>query len=255
MENNKIDRLFHDNLEGMEITPSARAYNQFESLLGKKNKRIYFRYAAGIAGLLLVLSGSFFLINDLQKTVTLENRTGIDHTVSAIPAEETIQIRESITEEKPQIPAKETLITDNRKVNTTVSPDLYQEAKKPSLDLPVLDNRDSLSLAPILLTEVMNENPPGEIIEAIQPVLAEVTDDDTLPEKEGEIHIPTGITIEYFSDKNLKKNKKIKNTLNRLVAQTQQLKSPEELYGDIRNLKDELLAFNFIKSKNNSDSK
>jgi len=45
---NKVDRLFKDKLEEHTIQPSAQAWDKVEAHLGKKNKMVVWRIAAGV---------------------------------------------------------------------------------------------------------------------------------------------------------------------------------------------------------------
>ncbi|MEE9406725.1 MAG: hypothetical protein V3V28_01495 [Polaribacter sp.] len=76
MENKNIDRLFQEQLKNLEATPNKKVWNNIESKLTKKKRRIlpFWWFSGGIAALLIL---GLFLFPFSKNKNSIENKTNI----------------------------------------------------------------------------------------------------------------------------------------------------------------------------------
>jgi hypothetical protein len=214
--NNKVDKLFKEKLETHTLQPSAQAWEKVESHLSKKNKMVvWLRVAAAIA-LLTAVTVVVVNFNEPEKKIVKEKITPQDEP-TVVPDEKKEEPRQQVAE--APVKRKTQPKDQPKKVAVPVIPDepeVQQEQQVAVVEPP---------------TSVIEEAPMKE--KSITLVYALPTIKKEIPAE------PVVATVEEPK----------KTGFERVLEIAKEVKNADNPLGDLREAKDEILAFEFKKDK------
>lgn len=209
--NNKVDKLFKDKLEEHSLQPSAQAWEKVEAHLGKKNKMVLWRVAAAVV-LLGVLTFAGLNWNDepVTEIANEEVKKPVDNEIKSEPVKKPVLTTPQTIKETPKVAKKKTI--------TPAAP------VAPVAEEPVIEQTVAVA----------------EIIEPQKEIKKE--------EK--------GITLTY-SLPSIKKDEPVvaevqpkKTGLERVLEIAKEVKNADSPLAELREAKNDILAFEFKKDKN-----
>jgi len=245
-KDNKFDSLFRDRLDGYEIGPSAEADEMMGRLIaGRHNKRLYVRMAIAAGIILLMTSG--IVLRGYWMNIRQE-RPGRPVTLSDNELNAMSENNDIVAVEKPAAPAmkveagdpvkSENIKNASTAVVETIHPSVTQtepagndESARPK-PVEIMDSK----FHAVALSENLNNtitNPP------------ELKETTTVVKQ-----MP--VVIEYIADNSRPKNNK-SQLVDGIVSKAKEIGKDVNL-GEIRDLKDQLFALDFIKPKKNSNN-
>ncbi len=268
MSDQDLDKLFRNKLEDHREMPSAEAWEQIRSSVGQKKSGFpLLKIAAAI--LVLCLSGAvvWFALPDNQTAPLATNSgeksiTDSSGNIDQAPAEK-LNERQEIQEDNgddENIPNNSVNPTPtDRDLPTREQPAVTSDERLAEVEMPDTDQTDKA--ADSKLTEAIqeipepverNETPVGAIPEITEPELAKTADEpvtvgQTLTFSIDEFESAEEVAaMDESSEKNEEGLKKVWSFL-------QQVKEPEAGFGELRELKNNILAFGNTKAKKESD--
>lgn len=218
----KIDQFFREKLESHSEEPSLQVWNTLEDKLTKKNKGLVWRIAAGIA---LIAISTYAIVLITQNTNS-EITSSIAEEVNAEPPQEVAPL----VQEEPKLVTKS---------NQTASVKVKQkEVTQQNQVEPAIEIDNSVAVVA----------PEFTVSEPIIPV-AEVV---AVPKEEVK---PIVLVYSLAAIDDPKNEIDKKSGLGKVLSKANEIKNSENAVGNIRQLKDDLFAFEFIKKsseKNNN---
>jgi len=227
---NKVDKIFKSGLDNFQVRPPEITWDQIESQLaeGKKDRFPILKMAASIS-ILVVLS---VIVYYLQKPETvLQSSQGIVHNDSPSTANEQESTTSPLIEETSS--QENSKSTNQIAGNNTVTRTHYKNTPR---------------LKPIHENNSMNSLPDTKILPVkIETIAMEIPDDMT------EEPLPP-VTISYKSgdkkfDSNATSEGEKESTLKKAWEYALSVKNGEERPFNIKEMKNELFAFDFNKKK------
>lgn len=224
------DKLFRDKLENFQRPASVAAWDRIESGLNKnQSKGIWLKFAAGIS----VFAVATYLLwpND-----QIENQQAINTN----PVTPKTESAEKNTSEK-------------------ITPTIAKE--NPTSQKAITKNKSNKKAEPVLTAEVENKikQETSVVIEPteVQVAVAETNTNETAPAK------TILYTAEEVNAKFLRKKSPSEATaspekssgIQKLMGLAYTLKNPDNGIGDLRQKKDEILALNFLSTKEDKTNK
>lgn len=264
------DKLFQEKLAGYGKTVPASAWNRIESNLDKKNsKGLWLKVAAS----LLVPAVAAFLL--WPKNISNETQQIAQHSAKqSTTKKETVDpvvVPETKNEIKPEQPAASQNEEQSEKADE-------KDKAKDKANAPAVQRNTPIVKSPTEqirkdetrmevnnpeISEEKKEQNPETIIPEEQITVAEVSKAPaTVPANDD-----TGITLIYTVDEVNEKylNKKSlaeatsddkkPSTLRKLLEKAKDLKQNQDPFGELRQKKNEILAFNFKSDKQRSQNK
>ncbi len=242
-KDNKIDSLFRDKLADLSYEPSFEAGGKMEDFISRRRNRMIYKRLAIAAGIAIVLSSGYLLTRSIN---TIKHISLADTESTMINGENNAYLSAI----NPPAPA--TMLKKNRtdiKIRTAGGK-ITKESRVASDKVPFMNNetRTPVESAGIKDIKLMDNRTlavnRGLHINMPLPVA-------DLHESKPEMNRQAPVTIEYISnDKNVKNNK-----VTDLLTKAKELGKDVNL-GEIRDLKDQLFALDFIKTKkDNGNSK
>jgi hypothetical protein len=220
---NKVDKLFKDKLEGHALQPSAQAWEKVEAHLGKKNKIVVWRIAAGVA-LLGVLT---FVALNWNKT---ESKREFAKKETEVRSKES-EVKEKKVESIPStIENKLAPKKINRK--KTVEPVV--------IPAPVVEEPEVIEqqVAVVEQLDIEQQNVESPIVNVEQPKTKK------------------GITLTYSLPPVKKQEEPVvaqaeprKTGLERVLEIAREVKNGDSRLAELREAKDDILALDFRKDK------
>ncbi len=230
------DNLFRDKLEHFQLKPSAEAWNRIEAGLAKpSNKSLWFKVAAGLV-LLSVASFILWNITTKQENVNTAQQENITQSTinDAAIADNAIATETALAEEKKQTPVpslkenhKKTIASHNTPIAAI---DIQPEESLPALEIPAVE---------YLLTQT--DNTEAESATGVYLVLTADEVNQKYLRKQQE---PEATPEEKNSSR-----------IQMLMSVAHNLKNGEHALGDLRQMKDEIFALNFIDEKKQQSKK
>ena len=236
-----FDKLFRDRLEGMEIEPSTEAFARIDHIIARKRNRLIVKRLAIAAGVVILLSAGFLFTRSLKPSVPVQLSGN-----SIKPANPDAALRP--LEKKGQtIPEKKA--AENRTVaqggRQAYNPGMkklsgIQKAVEPVLPDSAIETEQRIAKSEIvepLGKKFMNrENENG--------LRKPVPFSSGHPKKP--VIEPGPVVIEYIADDHALKTGKI-SLLAGILHKAKAI-GKDISYGEIRDLKDQLFALQFIKT-------
>jgi hypothetical protein len=251
MGKNNLDQLFQKGLGDMAISPSDAAKKVFSDRISY-HRRIGLIKKIGIAASILIVIGAGFLgfyqLKEQTPRIALKE--------SAYAVENELDLFEGIDNNRIAIPL--TKIDQNIESSEMLKGDAESFVKGDQvngIDTPV--NQEP---AVMLAVAYMNESQfdlNGDMKEIENEIIAEnqvegrlieyyIIDPESNPDEQLAANKPLKITIEYkFSGKKSNKESIIK----KIYSKIDNMKPADEVFGDLRTLKDKVFALNFKKEK------
>jgi hypothetical protein len=210
--NNKVDKLFKEKLETDTLQPSAKAWEKVESHLSKKNKMaVWLRVAAAIA----LLGALTFVIVDFKepKKEIVKEKIGPGEKPAVAPDEKKEERKQHVAE----APAKKK--SEPKKVIAPAVPELQPE--------------------PVQEQQVAIVEQPAPVIEEAPKKERAITLVYSLPSIKKET--PAVAQAEVAEVK--------KTGFERVLEIAKEVKNADNPLGELREAKDDILAFEFKKDK------
>ena len=234
MDQKNIDRLFRENLDDFEITPSPKAWSEVEKHIGRKNNTAVYWIAASIS--LFIIS---WVVWPEQKAETFGIASQeIDHPSFVQSSQPDIPIAVELIEKvETKVPVKKSIIAPKVQMVAAETVEKIEEVKTDKITIPEIEKKTAVAL------EEIEELP----IDALEEV-SEATD---IVEPE----IST-VKITYIASNNAGAgSKELKSdstgVLKKFIAFTEKL-DPGEMLADIKTAKDNLLSGGFKNKKDRS---
>lgn len=233
---NQMDKLFKEKLENHTLLPSEEAWARVEAKLSKKNNVVAWRIAAAI-----LLMGVFISLMYWQQTK--EN-------ASAPTLAETPTSKENKAA-TPTPPANNPVaMSPTKKTSQPSSTTIYQKKAESSAAQHVIEQKEETSVT--LVIETPKENAVALVNEKKEEekIIRNATSTTTLASSTQK-PIKLEFTLDDFaSEENVVATTEVKNTgLKRVLELAKEVKNGEGPVNDLREMKNELFAFNFIKNK------
>lgn len=250
--NQQPDKLFREKLHAYQVQVPVNAWSKVEAKLDKKNnKGLWLKIAAS---LLIVMVGAFVLWLSLRPhdnvqefTAKKENVVKESPSKNNQPQPENSPKQKTTTEENQSgnPTAVNTEVKKNQKRKSekktgTVSPQHSTEEKI----TPVVEE-NVVEEIPVLEESVMNDN----------AVAQNNTEASPAEEKMKIVFSSNEINDKYLDKKSLAEatsEGKKPSTLKKLLDKAYDLKNNQNPFGDLRQMKDEILALNFRNEKQRS---
>lgn len=266
MMNQQPDKLFQEKLAGFSKTVPASAWNRIETNLDKKNsKGLWLKVAAS----LLVLAVAAFLL--WSKRTSKESLQLAQHTEQQPsnkkegvgPVDATT--KEMKSEQPLILPAEEVSEKEDGKVrdrsNAPVTKRITSATKSPAVDFTTGETKPE-----VVNTEINQENnklKPETIVPEEQIMIAEITETPRTAPANDDTGITLIYTVDEVNEKYLDKkslaeatsDEKKASTLRKLLDKAKDLKHNQDPFGELRQKKNEILAFNFKSDKQRSQNK
>jgi hypothetical protein len=267
MENKKLDQLFTDKLGGMEIIPSASAQEVFARKVGLIKQRILMRrlgIAASIS--LLFIAGIYAFWPGKAEKVDLSHEGSLipDHSmniadskdvpvpVMSSEAEDVLADGEFVLDSNPELGIK--THEDAESFVASEQDPVPERLPEQSEAMAALDGRNTGAIAQVNATEVMSSEQAKEGV-YIEYVIEDQAKEGQSPAKQYE---PVKITIEYIAsgknpDLGRANGKQTETDRKQFYTKLDNMKSVDEVLGDIRTYKDRLFALDFKKENKVKD--
>jgi len=220
MDQNNIDRFFREKLDGNEVLPSSKAWNEVEKQIGGKKKPVVLYWVAATISLLLI---SWIVWPEYKASIQGIASGEFDHPIWVKKASPGMPIAASLSPKRTSDPGKETmtLVQKNQIAKETV------DIKKTVVSEEIIKK---VSLEESIAKE--ETVPPPQEVEEIEVV----------PSKVEPIYSKVKITY-IASNKNVGEEAKADSTgaLKKLIAFTDKI-DPGEMLADIKSVKDNLLS-------------
>lgn len=238
---NQMDKLFKEKLESHSLPPSDEAWARVEAKLSKKNNVVAWRIAAAI-----LLLGAFISVMYWQQATEKPAAP----TLAITPAQK--ENKEAATTSQDNKPAA---TTDTKK---TSQPSVNQSIRKQH-DMPVAQHIEEIekkeeSAMPVVIESqkenavaLMNEQQEEKEKEKISTNATSTATIASSTQKP----IKLEFTLDDFaSEEKVVATTEVKNSgLKRVLELAKEVKNGEGPVNDLREMKRDLFAFNFIKNK------
>lgn len=234
---NPMDQLFRNKLTGHVIKPEVSAWNRIEKNIAKKNNgwKTWLRAAS-----VLLIVGASVIVWKLTNNKPTENQQPsitANDTV-AEPTDKNKQDTEVIVNEKPVV-ADVSPKRDSKKKNTAEPKALAKNNTVAS----VVADKDARS------TPIAEENKlVAEVVETQSPLMIEEPQENKSRLADNDVAMVVVYTLEMPSNIDEAPKEK-KSGLKRVLDLAREARSTENPIGELRQAKDELLAFDFGREK------
>ncbi len=256
------DQLFREKLENFQLPAPERAWERVESRIRRgSGANLAMKIAASIA-LLATITTAALLFNTQEVVQTAKNQSP-DKAEKASPVQEQPHVTEPAPQETEEKAQKSSNIPDQSRQLAAETRTTRTESERPSA--PQTEEAARI--------ETETQSMEGD--EHNSTLLAEIGDETepVLPghEQRDEVERPsdktTRVTLVYSVEEVNKKyldkeamadatsDDKKPSTLKKLLAKAQELKYDQDPLGDLRQKKNEILAFNFRGDKQRSENK
>jgi len=247
MGKSNLDQLFQERLGDLTISPSDAVRKVFNDRLSYRRKVSIIRKISFAASILIVLGAGFLGFNQFMGNprIALEEiaQSGIND----------MNLFENIDSKSISIP----LAKSDRDIKSFEETDVDDVLKNQQNQIIDSDKPAEPELSIMLVEAVEDENKydqESEMAETENPIVAgspvegrlieySIIEPESKPEEQLATNEPIKITMEYKSSGNKSKESKIKQ----LYSKIDNMKSADEVFGDLRTLKDKVFAFNFKK--------
>jgi uncharacterized protein YktB (UPF0637 family) len=236
MENN-LHKLFKSKLEGHSLPPSEDAWAKVEARLSKKNSAIAWRIAAAVllAGALIPLLYWTQRKEEVVQSAVVQPAP--KENTSSQPGADNVAKKIELPKNAVAEKKKPENNTDRMKAPVAVvTPKPVQQEEH--VTLPLIDEQKDNTIARIKEVKpeeklISDATPVNKVTSTVQkPIKLEFTLDD------------------FASEENVVATNEVKNTgLKKVLALARDVKNGEGPVGNLREMKNELFALNFIKGK------
>ncbi len=265
MKDKSLESVFRHKLEDFSIEPSARAKDLIRQRINKRGRIILYRRLSVAASIVVItVMGVFYLIPDHKEITLAEQRDTPDKKQDLVVNEDTTEIKK-IAEVQKSVQSR-TGTGDDQKSQSTRNSEREVPAKSNQNETEKPEIRDKEVHFPMAVTAEEKSDIPDSIQIASPGDLllpdnrfTEITEDTGEdPMRLSEVSAgqsaaaekPLKITIEYIaSGSKGKRSGNPKTQAGELYSKVNKLVYPNEVLGDIRSLKDQLFALEFINRK------
>ncbi len=242
IKDNKIDFLFRNKLEDLAFEPSEEAKEKIAEFISRRRNKTYYKRLAVAAGIIVVLSCSYLLtkielVPDKKSLADLKSSSVMQENITGVQSIHPPQPANTRKENTPAVKKHEIL----PQVQKNGKPEVKKQKDEiNSLNAPDRETAETKNVEP-LDNRSLGESPdshlstPGTVavLNEIKPVITK----------------RAPVSIEYISNSNKEKNSKVSE----LLEKAKELGKDVNL-GEIRDLKDQLFALDFIKQKKDNDN-
>ena len=251
-DDNKIDSLFRDKLEGMESELSPETIEKMDHYISWQRNRVIFRRLAVAAGLVIIMvSVPIFLKFDQTSRKNHIAANVIKGGQKEIPVQADSKLNKSVQPKTdiPQTIARNQKSIQKQAKKTTINiKENYTEARMVIDSLKQAVEPIDIKISDLPIEIAIAENKPA-VKDSVPGLVAPNSVKAEIVEK------PAPVVIEYIVENKSAKPIKEKTGIAGLFKKAKEIGN-EVSYGELRGWKDELFALNFIKSKKeNNDSK
>lgn len=233
---NQMDKLFKDKLENHTLLPSEEAWAKVEAKLSKKNNAVAWRIAAAI-----LLMGVFISLMYWQQKK--------ENVGAPTLAETPIQKENKAATSTPPT-SNPVAMNPAKKTSRPSSTSITKKKDEPSVAQQVMEKKEETSVP--LVIETPKENVVALVNEKkVEENLNPKATSTTAVASSTQKPIKLEFTLDDFaSEENVVATTEVKNTgLKRVLELAKEVKNGEGPVSDLREIKNELFAFNFIKNK------
>ena len=268
MKDKSLESIFRQKLKDLSIEPSVRAKDLIRQRIKKRGRIILYRKLSIAASILLIMTGGIFYLVPEKEEIPLAGQMETAGDVR----DSTVDIDAAENGEITEVPrGGQSQSRDNSKAGPMVDPEREGNGKsRPGIqgntgaidktdkdvhsamvvaagDSPE-ENPDSLRIA-----SPENQNTPGTTSEEKinqHPIEAPIRMSDALAGETAVKEEPMKITIEYIASGSKGKEAGAPKTqAGELYSKVNKLVYPDEVLGNIRSLKDQLFALEFLNRK------
>jgi hypothetical protein len=248
--NQQPDRLFRDKLATFQRAAPAGAWDKIEANLSKKNnKGVWLWVAASVSIVAIAGLGAWQMMSDgsdhhphITGTIPTNAVPTVDSTFTASPLQENIsqpvEIQKAMAEEKSASKRQRRATKETLK---NPEPALLQESL-PASSIAQEDNTDHKTMP----------DHDHIVVESTTAVATTSTAADNTHKTSMKIVITASTTEAYLDKKALAEatsDDKKSSTLKKLLKKAADLKTNQDPFGDLRQMKNEILALNFKNEK------
>ena len=238
------DQLFREKLENLELTAPANAWSRIETGLDKKSRKgFWLKIAAGLA----LLSVASFLI---WNTTAVNERNFI--------AQKTVIDGSDV---KPNEPIPSAMDTEASRNDVALQ---NEKVKHPRVKFRIDKNSSATdnTVASIAPVEIQDANPTELVSQTTDVLVTEVKPESfTQPVESSAVYLV--YTAEDVNEKYLRKqpideatsDEKKPSRIQMLMAVAHNVTTGDSGIGDLRQIKDEIFALNFLDKKNENRKK
>lgn len=263
MSSKELDKLFHDKLQGLEKEPSGYAWNRLEEKISNKRKPVVWAYLKVAAAILLLFTVSIVIWkysnhadhDNHQQMADTENNTKATLENEPLAIAKDDEQPSGAPKNKERTQAKNDVArVDNNRAKGPKNQAVSKSQLKQSKPLPGIKKPEPAELAD-------SENPTYN---------KNKKEDNTATMKNQISEDQTGVTLEFditdFEKSTMAKTEQgtqaagevVENIdkekgLNKVFAFVKDVKEDIKL-GELREAKNEILAFNFNKEKNDNSN-
>lgn len=245
--NEQPDKFFRDKLEGYHPSPPAAAWDRIEANLAKKNhKVIWLRVAAAVA-LLACAAYLLWPAGDSAPAPTVADKNQTPNTVEKELEKGAAEKQVPVTDDDNQQPAR-----------TQMAQNVTKKQIKP--------NKQAAIEAPVpVAVNKQEQQEPSQVETIADETITEVAVNDAatetvpqiLEQESKEDNMIITLTAEEVNEKYLTKKtiadattqEKKSSTLRKLLDKAYDLKHNQDPVGELRQMKNEILALNFKNDK------
>ncbi len=257
--NQQPDKLFRDKLQGYQQPVPARSWNRVSQNLGGKHQgKFWLRIAATV---LVIIASGIFLYPVLRK----EAGQSISHNTGTPPSNQSEQPKSDTTEPAPPINPERARPEEKKQ-----TADAASTGRRHGRALPETPKKDATSETNAEHVRVENRIAPSIVRNEEPAVTSEESNIDVAIESANEPLITSSnaesVTIvfsaEEVNQKYLTKRPDADATpeaketsgLKRLLDKASDMKNNQDLLGELRQKKNEILAMNFRNDKQNTEN-
>jgi hypothetical protein len=268
MKDKSLESIFRQKLEDLSIEPSDRAKDLIRLRIKKRGRIILYRKLSIAASILLIItSGIFYLVPEKEENTLAGEMETAGEKRDLIVDKDTAENREIM--EVPQV--AQSPYRDNREAQPMQDSEREESGKStPPIqeNAGAIDKIDKDVYFPIIvatgdspeekpnslrIASLENQFPPENTYEEkinLHPIEAPELLSDVSTDETSEAEESTKITIEYIASGSKGKEAGASKTqVGELYSKVNKLVYPDEVLGNIRSLKDQLFAFEFINRK------
>lgn len=272
MKDKSLELIFREKLEDLRIEPSDQAKDLIHQRIKKRGRIILYRRLSIAAGIILIMTVGLFYLLPREKTNPIANQLEMPEDKSGPVSPGDTPVRKEMPVTALSKGDTEMEVPRPRDAEKIEPADLTKEVRRdeemnrekepargPQLVEGIDEKRGPADSYPAVAVEpqVLPENtsvPESDQLPGEDPVFLS----DEVEESSAGKEEPVKITIEYIaSGSKSRKPGTSKTQLGEFYSRMNKLVYPEEVLGDIRSLKDQLFALEFInrKSTNTQNNK
>lgn len=264
MKDKSLESIFRKKLEDLRIEPSDQAKGLIRQRIKKRGRIVLYRRLSIAAGILLIVTIGLIYLLPQEKKNPVVNQLDLPGKQPGSASSEEAQFQHEMPKMVPSKTDTERGVSGSMEAEkrdpVKLTPEVNRGEDKIREEVPVppthLADRNAETASPVDSTQYASEDSPNYLGSPFPQELANLPVDgparlmtevhEASPGKEE----PVKITIEYIaSGSKTRKQGASKTQLGEIYTRMNKLVYPEEVLGDIRTLKDQLFALEFINRK------